>query len=208
MSIGTHFVNNPLAVLPEVKARRRYTLAEYLRKEASANVLHEYSNGYITKVPMAKATHNLITMNIATALNNSLRAADKKYLVLGAQQLVYLPKLNISRYTDMLVVCETPEFYDQNEILLTNPILIVEILSKSTRTYDRTGKFEEYKTLASFQEYLLIDQSVCHLEQRFREEPDLWRDTNLDNLAGGVYFKSLVCAVQIADIYQNVNLTK
>jgi Uma2 family endonuclease len=64
------------------------------------------------------------------------------------------PELNFSVYPDVLAVAETPKYWDKNEVLLINPLLIIEVLSRSTRTYDRTDKFKEYKTLPSFQEYL------------------------------------------------------
>ena len=62
-----------------------------------------------------------------------------------------------------------------NKVLMTNPLLIVEVLSKSTGRFDHTKKFENYSTLNSFREYVLIDQNKCSIETRFREEPDLWR---------------------------------
>jgi Uma2 family endonuclease len=205
----TYISDNPLTVLPPVKPPRRlYTLAEYLRKEERSEELHEYENGIIIKLPMARGPHNEITMNMATALNNAFKANGKKYRVFGGQQLVYMPKLNFSRYPDILVICEKPEYFDDNEVLMMNPILIVEVLSKSTRSYDRKGKFDEYKTLASFKEYVIIDQNKPFIETRFQEKPNHWVFGECTDLEGSVDLKSVGCTITLKDIYNNIVLKK
>ncbi len=83
---------------------------------------------------------------------------------MGSQQLVYLPDLNFSLYPDVLTVADSPFYWDNNEVLLINPLLIVEFLSRSTKKHDQTGKFDEYKTLPSFREYVLIDPDKCRVE--------------------------------------------
>jgi Uma2 family endonuclease len=204
----SNFATNPLAVLPPIKEPHRYTLAEYLRREERSEELHEYLDGIIIKLPMAKTPHNVITANVAFVLKSAIRLNNKNYWVMTGQQLIYMPKLNYSRYPDVLVVCEAPLFYDKNEVLLLNPVLIVEVLSKGTRTYDRTSKFDEYKTIDTFKEYLLIDQKKCHIENRFREEPHLWRDTEYKDINGLIYLKSLDFSIEIADIYEKIVFKK
>ena len=197
---------NPLAVLKPEKEPRIYTLAEYLRREERSQELHEYYNGTITKLPMARGPHNSIIMNIGTALNNAIEANNKNFRVMGGQQAVYLTELNFSLYPDVLVVTDTPLYFDQNEVLLINPILIIEVLSKSTGKYDRTTKFEEYKTLNTFKEYILINQKTCHIDSRFREEPDLWRTTIHKDISSSIYLKSIDCTIDIQRIYKNITL--
>ncbi|MDZ7881013.1 MAG: Uma2 family endonuclease [Saprospiraceae bacterium] len=124
--------------------------------------------------------------------------------IFNSQQLVYLPQLNFSLYPDVLVVCETPQYYDTNQVLLVNPVLIVEILSKSTGKYDRTTKFDEYKTLDSFKEYVLIDQKKCRVETRFKEEPDLWREKRYTSITDSVLLKSLDCSIDMDMIYRKI----
>jgi Uma2 family endonuclease len=195
----------PLAVLERPrKEPRRYTLAEYLRMEENSKEQHEYYDGIIIKLPMARGPHNDIVFNIGAALKQTLKATGKKYYVRGGQQAVYLPELNFSLYPDVLVISETPQYFDNNQVLQTNPILIVEVLSKSTKKYDRTSKFDEYKTLESFQEYVLIDQKNCHVETRFREEPGLWRETHVKDINGSIFFKSINCTISLSDIYENI----
>jgi Uma2 family endonuclease len=200
------FPTNPLAIIEPQREPHRYTLTEYLRREERSNELHEYYDGIITKLPMARGPHNDIIVNIGTALKIAVKALEKTYYVRSGQQAIYLPKLNFSLYPDVIVVSETPQYYDKNEVLLINPLLIVEVLSKGTRKYDRTTKFEEYKTLDSFKEYVLIDQKKCHVQTRFREEPDLWREKEFETMNSSIFLKSLKVSIPLIDIYDNIQI--
>jgi Uma2 family endonuclease len=197
---------NPLAVIEPQREPHRYTLTEYLRREERSNELHEYYDGIITKLPMARGPQNDIIVNMATTLKTILKAAQKTYYVRSGQQAIYLPKLNFSLYPDVIVVSETPQYFDKNEVLLINPLLIVEVLSKGTRKYDRTTKFEEYKTLDSFKEYVLIDPKKCHIQTRFREERNLWRETDYEDKNDIILLNSLQISIPIVDIYDNIIL--
>lgn len=194
----------PTAILKPGKAPRRYTLEEYLRREERAKERHEFYNGVISKVTMATGPHNIAVANVTAALVQSFTVQNKPLLVFGSQQLVYLPDLNFSLYPDVLVVAEAPLYWDENEVLLINPLLVVEVLSKSTRAYDRVEKFSAYKTLQSFQEYLLIDPYQCRLESRFREEPDLWRESIVTELDKYITLKSVGCELPLADVYRHI----
>ena len=202
----TNISINPLAVLPPVKEPRRYTLAEFLHRSEKSEELLEYYDGIITKLPMARGPHNEIIMNVGTALNISIKSNGKKYRVMGGQQKVYMPALNIGVFPNVLVITDRPLYWDDNQVLLINPIVVVEILSKSTKKYDRTGKFTEYKTLESFQEYVLIDQNKCYVETHFREEPNVWKGIDHKDITASIYLKSIDCTISLADIYENITL--
>ncbi len=196
--------DNPLMEIRPEAEPKLYTLGEYLRKEERSRVRHEYFNGIIQTMPMAKGPHNIITMNVGTALNVTLKVTGKKYIVFSSQQKIYLPELNFGLYPDVLVVCEAPEYYRDEQLLLTNPLLIVEVLSKSTRKYDSDNKFSYYKTLPSFQEYVLIEQSECRVETWYREGPDLWRNTIVSAPDGRLPLRSVGCELLMADVYEHI----
>jgi Uma2 family endonuclease len=158
----------------------------------------------IIRVPMARGPHNIIALNIGSAIKYTLKNQGKKYLVYGNSQKVFLPKLNFGVYPDVLAVCEKPLYWDDNQVLLINPILIVEVISKSTGSYDKSDKFSEYKTLESFKEYVLIEQNSCQVEVRFREEQNLWRDNTVTDPEGSIFLKSVGCSISLADIYENI----
>lgn len=153
---------------------RTYTLEEFLRKEAKSLDKHEFYNGRITKMPFAKGPHNIIAANLTGEFHIAFKAKEEKYLLFNSDQMVFFPTLNTGVYADALAVCEKAEYWDKNELLLTNPLLVVEVLSKSTSAYDRTGKFDKYKTLDSFKEYILVAQDKCYVEVWYRERKGLW----------------------------------
>ncbi len=208
MSNDSNIQTYPLAVLKPQKEPRHYSLAEYLKREEQAQAQHEYYDGLITKLPMARGWHNIIVSNTTTALNNAFEAKNKNYIVMGSQQIVYLPKLNLGLYPDLLTVTETPQYFDKNEVLLINPLVIIEVLSKGTGKYDRTLKFEQYKTLDSFQEYVIVDPNRYYITTHFREEPNLWRDAAFTESNDAVFLKSVDCAIAMAAIYRNISIKK
>lgn len=187
------------------KKERFVSLREYVLWEAKRDDKYEYHNGKIVKMAYARGPHNEITVNVAAALKAAIRMLIKKYRVFSGDQKIYLPEVNHGVYPDAVAVCEAPEYWDDDTLLLVNPLLIVEVLSKSTQKYDREGKFDLYKTRPSFEEYVLIRQDTCEVETRYREEPGLWRETVITDPNGSVFLKSLGCSVSVADIYENID---
>ena len=187
------------------KPTRRYTLEEYLRKEATSTHKHEFINGEIIKMPNARYAHNLIAMNIAVDLSYQTENLDKDYQILGSDQKIYLPTLDEGVYADALAICEKPLFWDNDDLLLINPILVVEVLSKSTQKYDKIGKFDKYKTLESFKEYVMIRQDMCYAEVWYRERPGLWHETIVTDIEGRLPLQSLGVEVLMKRIYKNVS---
>lgn len=183
---------------------RRYTLEEYLRREEKSVHKHEFYNGKIIRMGYARGPHNEIAMNIGTAIRYAVRPLGKKYRIFSSDQKIYLPALNFGLHPDAVVVSEQPAYWDDNKLLLINPLLIVEVLSKSTRGYDRGSKFDEYKTLPSFREYVLVEQDKVYVESRFREEPGLWRETVQTEPGGEIFLKSIGCSISLADVYENI----
>ncbi|MDZ7879178.1 MAG: Uma2 family endonuclease [Saprospiraceae bacterium] len=112
-------------------------------------------------MPYAKDLHNIITANMTHRMMSAFDDSDKNYIVFPSDQMVYMPALDSGVYADALAVAERPIYWDSEQLLLINPIIVVEVLSKSTQKRDRTSKFEEYKTLESFREYILIRQNIC-----------------------------------------------
>lgn len=187
------------------KPTRKYTLEEYLRKEANSAYKHEFINGEIIKMPNARYNHNLIAMNVAVDMTNAIEKSEKNYLILGSDQKIYLPVLDESVYADTLAVCEKPLFWDDDDLLLINPILVVEVLSKSTQRYDRTSKFDKYKTLESFKEYVMIRQNECYAEIWYRERPGLWHETIVTDMDSKLPLQSLGVEISMKRIYKNVS---
>jgi Uma2 family endonuclease len=185
---------------------RKYTLKEYLQKEAKSVDKHEFINGQIIKMPYAKGPHNIIAANMMVALGIEFEKQNDLHMVLGPDQLIYFPSLNSGVYADAFAVCENPIYWDDNELLLINPLLVVEVLSKSTSKYDRSGKFEKYKTLESFREYVLIRQDECYAEVWFRESPGRWQETIVTDITQILPLQSVSINLSMQKVYKKVNL--
>ncbi len=198
-----NLTTNPLAVLKPKKQPHLYTLAQYLHKEENSNDLHEYYNGHIVKLPPANTPHNLISTNIGTSIHGALK---NNFTVLMGKQLTYLPTENYALYPDVIVYEDAPHYFDYNETLIINPILIVEVLSKGIKKLERTVKFREYKTLATFKEHLLIDKEKCAVQLSYREEPNVWLTRDFKDINASIYLKSIDCTISLADIYENIAL--
>lgn len=185
---------------------KTFTLAEYLQKEAKSIDKHEFINGKIIKMPYAKGPHNLITVNMIVQMDNAFEALEKKYYVFPSDQKIYFPNLGDGVYADALAVCEKPLYWDDSQLLLINPIIVVEVLSKSTQKYDRTGKFDKYKTLESLREYVLIRQDQHYAEVWYREKPGYWQETIITDINGEIPLQSVGVTLQMQRVYKNVEI--
>jgi Uma2 family endonuclease len=183
---------------------RRYTLEQYLQKEAKSIHKHEFIDGQILKMPYAKGPHNIISVNVMTEMVINFKTKKDKYIVFPSDQKIYFPSLDEGVYADGLAVCKRPLYWDDNELLLINPIIVVEVLSKSTSFYDRNGKFDKYKTLESFREYVLIRQDKCQAEIWYRESPGRWQETIITDMSAKIPLQSVGIEIAMEDIYQNI----
>jgi Uma2 family endonuclease len=183
---------------------RKYTLKEYLQKEAKSVDKHEFINGQIIKMPYAKGPHNIISVNMMTEMKAVLKKLDKKYIIFPSDQKIYFPSLDSGVYADALAVCEKPIYWDDEQLLLINPIIVVEVLSKSTQKYDRSGKFDKYKTLESIREYILIRQDECYAEVWFRESPGRWQETIIKDIDSDILLQSVGVSISMQDVYENI----
>ncbi len=192
------------APLKLTKKEKFVTLKEYVLWEAKKREKYEYHNGKIIKMPYARFPHNEITTNLIGAFKSTFKQLEKKYRIVSGDQKIYIPQVNHGFYADVLVIAEEPKFWDDDNLLLVNPLLIVEVLSSSTQRFDSNGKFDLYKHLQSFVEYMLIRQDKCEVETRYREEEHLWRYSEFNESNGSVKLRSLGCEINMQDIYENI----
>ncbi len=187
---------------------RRYTLEQYVEKEAKTKQKHDFIDGQFIPMPYAKGPHNIISANIMTEMSLSFRKLEEKYVVFSSDQKIYFPSLGDGVYADALAVCKEPQYWDDNSLLLINPMIVVEVLSKSTSRYDRNGKFDKYKTLESFKEYILIRQDEYYAEVWYRESPGRWQETIITDISQSIELQSVEISLSMEWIYHNVDLKK
>ena len=196
-----------VAILKEIKTIRKpkvYTFEEYLHREEKSIEKHEFFNGKILKIPGGIDLHSEIATNVTASIKIAIRPLPKKFRVYNSDLKIRIDSLDSGVYPDALIICKEPEYWQGRRDVIVNPLVIVEVLSPSTQAYDRMGKFELYKELPSFQEYVLINTNKHAVETRFQEEPNLWRirhETNIDN---SVTLHALGVSISMADIYEDI----
>ncbi len=189
-------------MIAQVQEKRTYSPEEYLELEIQAETRNEYINGEI--IPMSGATpnHNRITGNLYAALNFALKR--KPYEVFVADQRLWIPRKRIYTYPDIVLVQGALELQEGRKDTITNPLIIVEVLSKSTGNYDQTDKFAAYRTIPSFQEYILIDQYSLRMEHYVKTEPRKWVFQEYDESDISLCLTSIAFEIALADLYEKV----
>jgi len=146
--------------------------------------------------------HNQITGNFYAALNFALKR--QPYRVFFSDQRFWIPRKRIYTYPDVMLVQDELQFQEGRQDTIINPLMIVEVLSSSTRSYDKDEKFAAYRTIFSFQEYLLIDQYTMHVEQYYKTDRKQWMFLECDDMNEILSLNSIPFQITLADIYDKV----
>jgi Uma2 family endonuclease len=176
------------------------THEEYLAFERASSDRHEFHDGELFPVEGATYEHSQITVNLGAFLHGALR--HRPCRVMGQDMRVRIPGKDRDKYPDLSIACP-PEFEDAHRDTLLNPTILIEVLSPSTQDYDRGGKFEDYATIPSVKEYVLVAQDRIFVEHRTRQEDGAWllrhlRQEDVLRLA------SIGVEIPLAEIYLNV----
>ena len=185
--------------------KRFYTTEEYLSLEDRAEFKSEYYQGEIFSMAGASLNHNQIVVNLCIACGNQLK--NLAYRVFANDVKVWIPQSNSYTYPDVLLLAEPPQFVEKRNDTVTNPLIIIEVLSDTTKDFDRSGKFELYRTLPSLQEYILVHQDKIQLEQFIKQSEKQWlmREYTAEEIS--LEFANVPVQVSLADIYAKVNFS-
>ncbi|PSB01697.1 Uma2 family endonuclease [Merismopedia glauca] len=187
----------------QLQDREYYSPTEYLELEVLSEERHEYIDGLIIPMTGGLPNHNRICLNLASNLSFALKR--KPYDVFITDQRLSIPRKRIYTYPDIMVIEGEIQLVSGRKDTITNPLLIAEVLSKSTSSYDRVEKFAAYRTIPSFQEYLLIDQYTVHVERYFKSEANKWIFSEIDDLEATIQLESLAFGIPLADLYDKVD---
>ncbi len=185
-----------------VTEAKTYTADEYLALEVESETRNEYRSGEIVPATGGTPAHNEITGDLIFILKAALRG--KPYSIFVTDQRLAVPERNLYSYPDVMVISRPIELLPGHTDTVTNPILIAEVLSKSTKDYDRDEKFAAYRAIVTFQEYLLIDQYRPHVEQYVKQDAHQWLFTEYDGIDAQVKLSSIPVEIGLADLYENV----
>jgi len=186
-----------------VQLQHRYTLEEYFALERNSEERWEYFNGEVFCMSGVSPNHSRIEGNLITAVNNKLR--DRGCEVFSADMRIVVPAAPPYRYADLSVLCGEPVFEKVGGVeALTNPFILVEILSPSTEAFDRGDKFTYYKSVPSLQEYVLVAQHRVHITHYVKEANDSWRYEELNELDADITLASVSCVLALSEVYRKV----
>lgn len=189
--------------MAQAQAQHYYTPEEYLALEVQSQERHEYIAGEVVEVTGGTPNHNQITLNLSGGLNFALRR--QPYRVFVADQRLWIPARQIYTYPNVMVIQGEVQLRPGRSDTVINPLLIAEVLSKSTRSYDKDEKFAAYRTIPSFQEYVLIDQYTMHVEQYARTEAGKWLFSESDGEHATLTLSSLAFELELAELYDKVD---
>ncbi len=178
------------------------TPEEYLAFERKAENKNEYVNGEIFAMTGASRKHNLIALSIAGELRQQLKG--KPCEVYPGEMRVKAPAARSYVYPDVVVVCGEPQLEDDYFDTLLNPTLVVEVLSKSTESYNRLAKSSFYRTIESLSEYLLVSQEEYRVEQYIKQADGRWLLSDVRSLEGLIVLESIGCSLTLLDIYDRI----
>jgi Uma2 family endonuclease len=185
---------------------KTYTAQEYLEAEVNSLDRHEFINGEIILMAGGSPNHNEITSILNAILRVSLKG--KPYSIFASDQRLWVPQLNNYTYPDVMVVAKPIELQSGRTDTITNPLLIAEVLSKGTRAYDRDDKFAAYRSIPSFQEYLLIDQYRLQVEQYSKTEANKWIFSEYNSMGDRLMLSSISVEISLADLYENIEFVE
>ena len=182
--------------------KRKITVDEYLARERNALAKSEYFNGEIFAMAGGSAEHSLIAANISGEVRNALKGS--RCNVFNSDLRVKVEETGLYTYPDVTVVCGEREFDDDHRDTLTNPTLIVEVLSPSTEVYDRGAKSRQYRRIESLKELLLVAQNSANIEQYIRNANGQWQLMDSEGLEAHISLPSLGVTISLAEIYRGV----
>ena len=179
----------------------RFTVQEYLRREAKALDKHEFDDGEILVMSGGTYRHSRIAANVIMAAGN--RLVGKPCFVLESNMRIAIPTENRYVYPDASIICGEPAFdpLDENQTTILNPRVVIEVSSDSTEGYDRTWKFSSYRTLESFAEYVVISQSAPEIETYAQREDGSWIIGSHKGLAAAAGLLSVGIDLPLAEVY-------
>lgn len=182
------------------QSQRQYSLDEYFAVEETSGIHHEYFQGEIFAMAGSSVKHNHITANVITILRMALRQSECS--AFGSDLRVRTPR-ELFTYPDVMVVCGQIQLTHGRPDTVTNPRVLIEVLSNATRDYDRGEKFELYKEISSLREYLLIKQDAVRVEH-YHLSGATWVPQQFDTLESVVRLDSVLADLSLAEIYRQV----
>lgn len=185
--------------------KERLSLEEYIEFDKHSEERWEYFDGSVISMSGGSLAHNRISANILASLQG--RAREHGCEVLPADMRIRVPKSPPYRYAHIVVACGPPQIETIAGLdVLTNPTVIVEILSDSTEAYDRGKKFVGYQSVETFREYLLVAQDRAYITQYVKQPDGGWLREDIEGADKEITLASVMLTFSLREIYDRVEL--
>jgi Uma2 family endonuclease len=188
-----------------IQPKPYYSFEDYLAAERECiDEKHEYVSGQVFAMVGATYNHNLITTNLARELSTRLKS--RPCTVLSSDMRLRIRTGDACTYPDIVVLCDKPRFHDGRKDVLTDAVLVAEVLSPSTEGYDRGGKFALYRGLPGLRQYLLIAQDRLAIDVFTRQPDGRWLLEACTDPDTEVSLDSIGCTVSLREVYDKVDI--
>lgn len=186
-------------------SKTKLTPEDYLEFERKSETKHEYFDGEIFAMSGAKRNHNVIAWNVGGELRQKLKG--KNCEAYPADMRVFVPETGLYTYPDLVVVCGEPKFKDNVFDTLLNPILLIEVLSEITESYDRGKKFQYYRSIESLQEYVLVSHDDARIEKYLKQGDGFWILSEAFGLDSKIKLDSIDCELSLSEVFDKVDFS-
>ncbi len=184
--------------------KEKMSIEAYLDMENAADEKHEYYKGEIFARPGAKVPHNIIIRNFFGVLGQQLKG--KKCKPFNSDQRIHIPSNTLFTYPDISIICGEIITLNNDDYNVLNPTVIIEVLSKSTKNYDRGEKFKLYRDITTLKEYILVDSESIHIEIFRLNKNTHWELEEYNSLTDTVIIKAIDETVFLSEIYEGVRI--
>ncbi|MEG4110988.1 MULTISPECIES: Uma2 family endonuclease [unclassified Microcoleus] len=179
-----------------------YTPDEYRELEETAEFRNEYRDGEIVQRSGVSINHTQIIGNIYAFLKSALRGKNARPFTSDLR--LWIPRYRRGTYPDVMVVEGELVCTEGRKDEILNPVLIVQVLSKSTKDFDREDKFRFYRSIPEFREYVLVNQSEFLVAQYIKTESNELLFREYEGESAIVSFASVEVQMSMLDIYELV----
>ncbi len=192
--------------MQETAKKTKLTHEQYFALEEKSETRHEYYQGEIFDLAGGTINHARIISNFVR--NCRFLNDDEKCGIFFSDLRIFVESVDLFTYPDILIICGEPRFYKKRDDTILNPILIAEVLSDSTKNYDRGEKFFFYRQIPSLKHYVLIDQYSPHVEYFRLGEDGHWVLSEFSDLSDRLQISNPDLLLPLREIYQNVSFEK
>lgn len=188
-----------------------HSIEEYLELERASEERHEYMDGYIFAMAGESGAHADICTNLVGELRAQLRGtpcrARSKDTKVHSGPAPRNPRTTkgFFSYPDLVVICGEPQYHDEHQDVTLNPVVIIEVLSESTESFDRGEKFQRYQFWnPTLSDYILVSQSAPVIEHFTRKSDGSWSYNIYQGIEQDFAIESIHCKLQLSEVYDRV----